>query len=81
LASFDGGLVYSAERRSLVFSFPFGATGDLPAPGDYDGDGKFDAAVFRPSTNTWFVNRTTAGVLIQGFGIAGDLPVPGSFVR
>ena len=63
------------------FAFPFGANGDLPVPGDYDGDGKVDAGVFRPSVATWFVQRSTAGTLIQQFGINGDLPVPNAFVR
>jgi hypothetical protein len=27
-------------------------------PGEYDGDGKFDAAVFRPFSATWFINLT-----------------------
>ena len=63
------------------FSFPFGATGDVPVPGDYDGDGKFDAGVFRPTTFNWFVQRSTAGTLIQQFGIAGDRPPPNHFVR
>lgn len=63
------------------FAFPFGTTTDIPAPGDYDSDGKMDAAVFRPSNSTWFANRSTAGVLIQQFGITGDLPVPSVFVR
>jgi len=62
------------------YSFPFGTTGDIPSPGDYDGDGRFDAAVFRPSSTNWFVQRSTAGTLIQQFGIAGDLPLPNAFV-
>ena len=62
------------------YSFPFGANGDVPVAGDYDGDGKFDAGVFRPSGATWFVQRSTAGTLIQTFGITGDQPVPNAFV-
>ncbi len=61
------------------YSFPFGISTDIPAPGDYDGDGKFDAAVFRPSDSTWYLQRSTAGTLIQAFGITGDQPVPSAF--
>lgn len=67
-------------KNKSFFSFPFGASGDTPAPGDYDGDGKFDTAVFRPSNNAWFLNRTSAGVLITNFGAAGDQPIPAAFV-
>jgi hypothetical protein len=63
------------------FAFPFGANGDTVVPGDYDGDGRWDAGVFRPSNNTWFVQRSTAGTLIQQFGITGDLPLPNAYVR
>jgi hypothetical protein len=59
---------------------PFGTNGDIPAPGDYDGDGKFDTAVFRPSTANWFVQRSTAGILIMSFGTNGDRPIPNAFV-
>ena len=62
------------------FAFPLGANGDVPVAGDYDGDGKIDAGVFRPSSTTWFVQRSTAGTLIQQFGVAGDVPLPSAFV-
>jgi len=53
----------------------------VPAPGDYDGDGKFDAGVFRPTNSTWYVLRSTTGVLIATFGANGDTPAPAAFVR
>lgn len=43
----------------------------LPIPGDYDGDGKYDAGVFRPSTSVWYALRSTAGIRIQQFGSSG----------
>ena len=62
------------------YAFPFGTAGDIPVAGDYDGDGRFDAGVFRPSSTNWFIQRSTAGTLIQQFGVAGDLPTPSAFV-
>ncbi|MBK8149479.1 MAG: hypothetical protein IPK58_15055 [Acidobacteria bacterium] len=59
---------------------PFGVSGDFPAPGDYDGDGKFDPAVFRSSNATWYLNQSQAGVSIQQFGSAGDFPTPSAYV-
>jgi hypothetical protein len=68
------------SEDSSYYSFPFGANGDVPAPGDYDGDGRTDATVFRPVSSTWFVQRTSAGTLIQIFGLLGDRPVPAAYV-
>jgi hypothetical protein len=68
------------SEDSSYYSFPFGTMGDVPTPGDFDGDGRFDAAVFRPSDTNWYVQRSTAGTLIQSFGVAGDMPVPNAFV-
>ncbi len=83
----DVNIGFVAIRWILCVSFfggttiqQFGTTGDIPAPGDYDGDGKFDTAVFRPSNSTWFLNQTTAGVGIVTFGISGDQPVRNAFV-
>jgi hypothetical protein len=71
---------FQRSEDNSYYSVPFGATGDVPTPGDFDGDGKFDTAVFRPSGATWYINRTTAGLLIQQFGLSNDSPIPGVFV-
>jgi len=72
--------VQRSEDNSY-YSNPFGTLGDIAAPGDYDGDGRFDTAVFRPSTANWFVQLSTAGIMIQRFGLSTDTPVPNAFVR
>jgi len=58
----------------------WGAAGDKPLVGDFDGDGKLDAAVFRPSTATWYILRSSNNTVIQTtFGLSTDIPTPADF--
>ena len=61
LSAFDGRVVHPALERRTLQRLAWGAPNDRPVPNDYDGDGKADVAVYRPSTGEWFiVNSSTS---------------------
>lgn len=53
------------------------------APGDYDGDGKTDVAIFYPVTGQWFVRSSISGTLMNNrpiqWGWKNTAPVPGDY--
>lgn len=49
-------------------------------PSDFDGDGKTDISVFRPSQGVWYVNNSQfSNVRIEAFGLNQDVITPGDY--
>ena len=66
---------------SANVSVGFGANGDVPLLGDWDGDGDDDIGVFRPGTSTFFLDNNGDGAADTsiGFGANGDTPLVGDW--
>jgi hypothetical protein len=64
---------------------PFGAPGDLPIVGDWDGNGTTTIGLYRPSTSTFFLrNNNSTGLppditVSFGDGPGGDIPIVGDW--
>lgn len=62
-----------------------GVSGDIPVPGDYDGDGKFDVAVYRfgglSPNNSFLIQRSSdgAGQYLNFGNFNTDYIVPGDY--
>ena len=54
-------------------AFQYGLNGDEALRGDFDGDGRLDLAVFRPSDGIWYITQSTNGALVaRSWGFASD---------
>ncbi len=72
-----------ATAPDVPQDFPFKLIGDISGGSngraDFDGDGRTDLSVFRPSEGNWYINRSTDGFLGVNWGASGDVLVPGDY--
>ena len=70
---------FSVSRLFEFTIFGDGVVADR-APFDFDGDGKTDIGIFRPSVGEWWINRSSTGVTTAGqFGASTDQITPADF--
>ncbi len=71
---------FNVDPITRVFNWGSGALGDVPAPGDFDGDGITDYSVYRNSTGIWYIFRSSdSSWMTYQFGLTGDIPVPNDY--
>ena len=76
----DGNLYYLARGSGALVRVQFIA--NRGAGNDYEGDGKMDLAIWRPSTGVWWILTSTSNFttfLTRSWGAQGDVPVPGDY--
>lgn len=68
------------DVSTLSFNWGSGSFGDIPALGDFDGDGKTDYSVYRNSDGNWYILLSSnSSWLVFKFGLPGDIPVPSDY--
>lgn len=81
----DGSMIQIGSANSVVFNtiirlVKINQNQNRLANGfDFDGDGRADVSIFRPSSGTWFLNRSNAGFGTEQFGISSDKLAPADY--
>lgn len=76
----NGNWIVMGQTGSQATTFSFGMSGDIPVPGDFDGDGKTDFSVFRPSDHIWYILPSGGGNYYGlNWGISTDLPAEADY--
>lgn len=78
--SISGGWSLTLTTESQVCSTTPGPTEpERAVRGDFDGDGRTDISIWRPSTGEWWVSRSTGGYSGVQWGNSADIPLSADF--
>lgn len=78
--NFNNPVSFSGERECILSVNRRPRKGNRGTTADFDGDGRSDLSVFRPSDGKWYVlEGSTNTYRVQPFGLAGDKMVPGDY--
>jgi uncharacterized delta-60 repeat protein len=70
---------FNNPNGNITF-LPWGTNGDKAVRGDFDGDERIDAAVFRTSNQTWYVQQSSSVALYAlQFGLGSDKLTPADY--
>jgi uncharacterized delta-60 repeat protein len=76
----DGKLIMVGETSNIATAVRYTTGGAASPTGkDFDGDGRTDVSVFRPSDGNWYINCSCQGERGTRFGQAGDIPVAADY--
>lgn len=72
----SGGTIFRVQGNT---NLPSTVSDAVNTVADYDGDGRSDLSVFRPSAGAWYLLRSTAGFTGVPFGLSTDRIAPADF--
>jgi uncharacterized delta-60 repeat protein len=78
----DGKILLGGDKIEIFGETRYGVVrllNLLAAPFDFDGDGKSDISVFRPSNTVWYQLRSASGFTAAQFGASTDRLVPADY--